>query len=256
MKIATYNVNGIAARLPRLLEWLTDFSPDVVVLQEIKTIDDNFPRLEIEALGFQVETFGQKSFNGVAILSKTPITNILRGLPGDESDEQSRYIEGTVNGIRICGLYLPNGNPQPGPKFEFKLAWMDRLIKHAKTIIAQEIPAVLLGDYNVCPTAVDVFDEKALAGDALVQPESREKWRTLCNLGLTDAARAIQPTGRAYSYWDYQAGAWPKDHGLRIDHILLSPQAADKLIDCKVDRKPRAAERASDHTPVWVELGV
>jgi exodeoxyribonuclease III len=254
MKIATFNVNGIAARLPRLLEWLAEFSPDVATLQEIKCMDDKFPRLEIEALGYQLETFGQKSFNGVALLSKTPITDIMRGLPGDAADEQSRYIEGTVNGIRICGLYLPNGNPQPGPKFEYKLAWMERLIARAKHILASEIPAVMLGDYNVCPTAEDVFDEKALAGDALIQPESRAKWRELLNLGFLDAARAIQPVGRAYSFWDYQAGAWAKDHGLRIDHIFLSPQAADRLENCCVDRKPRAQERASDHTPVWVEL--
>ncbi len=254
MKIATYNVNGIAARLPRLLEWLQGFSPDAVVLQEIKCVDEKFPRLEIEALGYQVETFGQKSFNGVAILSKTPITDLARGLPGDPLDEQSRYIEGTVGGILVCGLYLPNGNPQPGPKYEYKLAWMDRLITHARQLLNSEKPVVLLGDYNVCPTSDDVFDEGAMAGDALIQPLSRAKWRELLHLGFTDAARAMQPDGRAYTFWDYQAGAWVKDHGLRIDHIFLSPQAADRLQNCAVDRKPRGLEKASDHTPVWVEL--
>ncbi len=254
MRIATYNVNGIAARLPRLLEWLQGFSPDVVVLQEIKCVDEKFPRLEIEALGYHLETFGQKSFNGVAILAKEKISDVHRGLPGDETDEQSRYIEGTVSGIRICGLYLPNGNPQPGPKFEYKLKWMDRLIYRAKQVLASEMPAIMLGDYNVCPTAEDVFDERAMAGDALIQPESRAKWREMLNLGFLDAARAIQPAGRAYSFWDYQAGAWAKDHGLRIDHIFLSPHAADRLATCAVDRKPRGLEKASDHTPVWVEL--
>jgi exodeoxyribonuclease III len=254
MRIATYNVNGIAARLPRLLEWLQGFAPDVVVLQEIKCMDDKFPRLEIEALGYFLETYGQKSFNGVAILSRTEITDIHRGLPGDDSDEQSRYIEGTVNGVRICGLYLPNGNPQPGPKFDYKLAWMDRLIARAKENLKTEIPLVMLGDYNVCPLAEDVFDERAMAGDALIQPESRAKWRELLNLGFLDAARAIQATGHAYTFWDYQAGAWAKDHGLRIDHIFLSSHAADRLVTCAVDRKPRGLEKASDHTPVWVEL--
>jgi exodeoxyribonuclease III len=254
MRIATYNVNGIAARLPRLLEWLQGFSPDVVVLQEIKCVDEKFPRLEIEALGYALETFGQKSFNGVAILAKEKITDVHRGLSGDETDEQSRYIEGTVNGIRICGLYLPNGNPQPGPKFDYKLAWMDRLIARARHVLATEMPAVLLGDYNVCPTQEDVFDERAMAGDALIQPQSRAKWRELMHMGFLDAARAIQPQGRDYTFWDYQAGAWAKDHGLRIDHILLSPQAADRLVTCAVDRKPRGLEKASDHTPVWVEL--
>lgn len=254
MRIATYNVNGIAARLPRLLEWLQGFSPDVVVLQEIKCVDEKFPRLEIESLGYHLETFGQKSFNGVAILAKEKITDVHRGLPGDETDEQSRYIEGTVSGIRIYGLYLPNGNPQPGPKFDYKLKWMDRLIARARQVLETEMPAVMLGDYNVCPTAEDVFDERAMAGDALIQPESRAKWRELLNLGFLDAARALQPTGHAYSFWDYQAGAWQKDHGLRIDHIFLSPQAADRLQNCAVDRKPRGLEKASDHTPVWVEL--
>jgi exodeoxyribonuclease III len=254
MRIATFNVNGIAARLPRLLEWLDTFQPDVAGLQEIKCMDDKFPRLEIESRGYHLETHGQKSFNGVALLSKTPITQILRGLPGNSEDEQARYIQGCIEGITIGNLYLPNGNPLPGPKFDYKLAWMDRLIAHAQGLLAQEIPLVLMGDYNVCPQDVDVFSLAAMADDALLQPESRQRFRHLMHLGFTDAIRALQPEGRAYTFWDYQAGAWPKDHGLRIDHLLLSPQAADRLEDAGVDRLPRAKDKASDHTPVWVRI--
>lgn len=254
MRIATFNINGTAARLPRLLDWLDTVQPDVAGLQEIKCMDEKFPRLEFETRGYQLETFGQKSFNGVALLSKQPMTAIVRGLPGDEGDEQARYIEAKVAGITIGNLYLPNGNPQPGPKFDYKLAWMDRLIAHARQLLASERPVVLMGDYNVCPQDVDVFSPAVMADDALVQPESRAKFRQLMALGFTDAIRAIQPEGRAYTFWDYQAGAWPKDHGLRIDHLLLSPQAADRLEDAGIDRKPRGKDKASDHTPVWVEL--
>jgi exodeoxyribonuclease III len=254
MRIATFNVNGIGARLPRLVEWLGAFSPDVVGLQEIKCQDENFPRLEIEALGYHVHTHGQKGFNGVAILSKTPVSEVIRGLPGDDSDEQSRWIEGTVNGIRIGVLYLPNGNPQPGPKFDYKLSWMRRLIAHAKQLLASETPLALIGDYNVCPHDIDCYDPRAMADDALLRSESRALFRELLSLGFSDALRAQQPDGRFYTYWDYQAGAWAKDNGLRIDHLLLSPEAADRFISAGVDRKPRAAEKASDHTPAWVEL--
>jgi exodeoxyribonuclease III len=246
--IATFNVNGIGARLPRLLEWLQAFGPDVACLQEIKCQDDNFPRLEISSLGYHVETHGQKGFNGVAILSRHPIHDVMRGLPGDPSDEQSRYIEATVQGVRIGGLYLPNGNPQPGPKFDYKLAWMDRLIAHAKGLLATEKPVVLAGDYNVIPTDEDVWDPKAMAQDALTQPESRARLRTLIHRGYLDAIRSVQPKGKAYTYWDYQAGSW------QIDHLLLSPQAADRLVEAGIDRRPRAQEKASDHTPAWVKL--
>lgn len=254
MKIATYNVNGISARLPRLLEWLEATHPDVVCLQEIKTITENFPRLEIESLGYHCTVVGQKGFNGVALLSRTPPEDILDHLPGDASDEQSRYVEATIKGVRIGGLYLPNGNPQPGPKFDYKLAWMDRLTAHARQQLSKEIPFMLMGDFNVCPCDEDVYDPKALAADALTQPESRAQYRTLLSLGFTDAIRALQPAGRAYTYWDYQAGAWSKDWGLRIDHILLSPQAADRLQDAGIDRRFRGMEKASDHTPVWCQL--
>jgi len=254
VRIATFNVNGIGARLPRLLEWLEEAQPDVACLQEIKCQDDNFPRLEITAAGYQVETHGQKGFNGVALLSRTPISDISRGLPGDEEDVQARWIEGTVGGVRIACLYLPNGNPQPGPKFDYKLAWMKRLIDRAGILLASEQPLVLAGDYNVCPSDEDVWDVRAMANDALTQPDSRALYRSLLNLGLTDAIRALIPAGRAYTFWDYQAGAWAKDWGLRIDHLLLSPQAADRLVDAGIDRKVRGREKASDHTPVWCAL--
>lgn len=254
MKIATFNINGTAARLPRLLEWLAASQPDVAGLQEIKCVDETFPRAAIEALGYGVETHGQKGFNGVALLSRLPMQDVMRGLPGDLTDEQSRYIEATIAGVRIGCLYLPNGNPQPGPKFDYKLAWMDRLIAHAQTLLETEQPVILLGDYNVCPQDVDCFDVRAMAQDALLQPESRARFQTLLHLGYWDAIRALQPAGRAYTYWDYQAGAWPKDHGLRIDHLLLSPQAADRLEDAGIERAVRAKEKASDHTPVWVKL--
>lgn len=261
MKIATFNINGVKARLPRLIEWLDEFSPDVACLQEIKSIDENFPRLELEDKGWNVETFGQKSFNGVALLSKHPVENIRRALPGldgndDESDDHARYIEGTVKGVRIASIYLPNGNPQPGPKFDYKLAWMDRLIERAKYLLTLEMPVVLAGDYNVIPHDEDCHNPAAWVDDALTQPESRQRLRALINLGYLDAIRQITPSGPCYTYWDYQRGAWQKDHGIRIDHLLLSPQAADILKDAQVDRLPRAKEKASDHTPVWVDLDV
>ncbi|MFC3051315.1 exodeoxyribonuclease III [Kordiimonas pumila] len=259
MKIATFNINGVKARLPRVLEWLDEFSPDVACLQEIKSVDENFPRLEFEDKGWHVETHGQKGFNGVAFISKEPMTDILRGLPAvdgsvDTEDDHARYIEGTVAGVRIASIYLPNGNPQPGPKFDFKLAWMERLIAHAERLLSAEMPVVLAGDYNVIPHDEDCHNPAAWVGDALTQPESRARFRTLKNLGYLDAIRQIKPTGAAYTYWDFQRGAWQKDHGIRIDHLLLSPQAADMLKNADVDRIPRAKEKPSDHTPVWIEL--
>jgi exodeoxyribonuclease III len=254
LKIATYNVNGIAARLPRLLEWLDQTSPDVACLQEIKCLDENFPRLEFESRGWHLHTHGQKGFNGVALLSRTPVNNVVRGLPGDSLDEQARWIEGTITGVQVVCLYLPNGNPQPGPKFDYKLAWMDRMIARALSLLASEGPLVLAGDFNVCPTDEDVYDVNAMATDALLQPAARAKWRSLCHLGLTDATRATHPAGQVYTFWDYQAGAWPKDHGVRIDHLLLSSAAADRLTSSGIDRKYRGLEKSSDHTPVWIEL--
>ena len=256
MKIASWNVNSIKARLPRVTEWLSEFNPDVAVLQELKCIDENFPREEIEDLGYNIATHGQKSYNGVAILSKYPIEDLMTGLPGDDSDEQARYIEATVNNVRVGGLYLPNGNPVPGPKFDYKIAWMDRLIERAKDLLTQEEYFVLGGDYNVCPKDEDCYDMSRFIDDALCQPESIDRYYTLLNLGLTDALRVSYPSGRNYTYWDYQAGAWNKDNGVRIDHLLLSPTAADKLIKCDIDRTPRGKERPSDHTPIWCELNI
>lgn len=254
MRIATFNVAGIRARLPRLLDWLDSARPDVVCLQEIKTVDDGFPALEIESRGYHCAVHGQKGFNGVAILSRQPLADVRTGLPGDDGDEQARFIEATVAGVRIAGLYLPNGNPVPGPKFDYKLAWMDRLIAHARHALDGEQPYVLAGDFNVCPTDDDVWDPRRMADDALCQPESRQRFRQLLGLGFTDAIRAVQPTGRAYTFWDYQGGAWAKDWGLRIDHLLLSPRAADRLEAAGIDRATRALEKASDHVPAWCVL--
>lgn len=259
MKIATFNINGVKARLPRLLEWLDEFSPDVACLQEIKSVDENFPRLEFEDKGWNVETHGQKGFNGVAIFSKHKIEDVKRGLPAldggeEEEDVQARYIEATVQGVRVASIYLPNGNPQPGPKFDYKLAWMDRLIAQGRRLLATEMPVVLAGDYNVIPKDEDCYSPAAWVDDALAQPESRAKFQELKYLGYLDALRQIKPAGPAFTFWDYQAGAWQKDNGIRIDHLLLSPQAADRLKDAQVDRTPRGKEKASDHTPVWIEL--
>lgn len=254
MRIATWNVNSIKARLPRVTGWLEAAQPDVVCLQEIKCVDENFPAAEIEALGYHVAVHGQKTYNGVAILSKHEMEDVSTGLPGDDEDEQARYIEATIKGVRVCGLYLPNGNPAPGPKYDYKLSWMDRLIVRAKELLAEETCFLMAGDYNVCPTDGDVYDPKGFAGDALCLPPSRNRFRQLINLGLTDAVALRNPQAHFYTYWDYTAGAWQKDNGLRIDHLLLSPQAVDRLEDAGVDRGPRGEERPSDHTPAWVEL--
>ena len=255
MKIATFNVNGISARLPRLLEWLDASKPDIACLQEIKCVDASFPAAAIEAAGYHALVHGQKGFNGVALLARQPLVEPRRGLPGDPADEQSRYLEADVAGLRVASIYLPNGNPQPGPKFDYKLAWFERLSRHAIELLAAERPTVLAGDFNVCPTDEDVFSVRAMANDALLQPETRRAFRRLLAQGWTDASRARQPTGRIYTFWDYQAGAWQRDHGLRIDFLLLSPQAADRLVKAGVDKDARGAERASDHAPTWAELG-
>ena len=257
MKIATFNINGIKARIAALPEWLEEVQPDVALLQEIKSVDENFPRELFEDMGYNIETHGQKSFNGVAILSKLPLEDVSRGLPGDESDEQARWIEATVVGkqaIRICGLYLPNGNPTPGPKYDYKLAWMERLHARAQALLADETPFLMAGDYNIIPQDEDARRPKAWQEDALARPESRAAYRRLQNLGLTEAFRARVQGPEHYSFWDYQAGAWNKDDGIRIDHFLLSPAVADILLDCQIDKHVRAKEKPSDHVPVWVEL--
>lgn len=254
MQIATFNVNSVKQRIGHLCAWLQETQPDVVCLQEIKCVDEAFPRMEIEALGYNVETHGQKTFNGVALLSKHPFDEVTRGLPGDDEDVQARYIEGVVSTktgvVRVGGLYLPNGNPLGTEKFTYKLAWMDRLIAHAKTLLAYEEPFVLAGDYNVIPMPLDAKNPDAWTNDALFQPESRAKFRELLSLGLTDALRATTDEGGLYTFWDYQAGAWQRNNGIRIDHLLLSPQAADKLTGVVIDKEMRAQEKPSDHVPV------
>ncbi|WP_171122259.1 MULTISPECIES: exodeoxyribonuclease III [unclassified Ruegeria] len=257
MKIATFNINGIKARAEALPRWLDDAQPDVVLLQEIKSIDENFPREMFEDRGYNVETHGQKGFNGVAILSKFPLEDVTRGLPGDKTDEQARWIEATVVGkkaLRICGLYLPNGNPAPGPKYEYKLAWMERLYHRAQELIASEEPALMAGDYNIIPQAEDAARPDAWREDALFRPESREAFRKILNLGFTEAFRARTQGPGHYSFWDYQAGAWNRNDGIRIDHFLLTPQAADLMRDCRIDSEIRGHEKPSDHVPVWIEL--
>ncbi|MFQ3254799.1 MAG: exodeoxyribonuclease-3 [Loktanella salsilacus] len=257
MKIATFNINGVKARIEELTTWLQDSAPDVALLQEIKSVDDGFPRQIIEDLGYNVETHGQKGFNGVAILSKLPLEDVTRGLPGDDEDEQARWIEATVVGdvaVRLCGLYLPNGNPAPGPKFDYKLAWMDRLHARAKDLLAQEMPALMAGDYNIIPQAEDAARPDAWREDALFRPDSRAAFRRIVNLGFTEGFRARTSGPGHYSFWDYQAGAWNKNDGIRIDHILMTPQCADLMRDCYIEKDLRGREKPSDHVPVWVDL--
>ncbi len=254
MKIVTYNVNGIKARLPRLIEYLDEQKPDAVCLQEIKCSDETFPALDIKAAGYDAVWHGQKGFNGVAILAPTPPQLRRVGLPGDPDDTHSRYIEAEVNGVVIGCIYLPNGNPQPGPKFDYKLAWFERMRAHAAELLTEERPTVLAGDWNVVPTDEDVFSPKAMAHDALMQPESRAAWRRILNLGYTDAIRTRYPSGAVYTFWDYTAGCWQRDAGFRIDHFALSPQAADRLLDAGVDKEYRGREKASDHAPTWLEI--
>lgn len=257
MKLATFNINGIKARIEALPAWLATAQPDVVCLQEIKSVDEGFPREMFEAMGYRVETHGQKSFNGVAILSKLPLEDVTRGLPGDDSDEQARWIEATVIGkraVRVCGLYLPNGNPAPGPKYDYKLAWMARMETRARALLALEDPTVFCGDYNVIPQDADAARPELWTTDALALPASRAAFRRLLALGLTDAFRARTAAPGQYTFWDYQAGAWERNNGIRIDHLLLSAQAADLLRDVQIDKQVRAGDKPSDHVPIWIEL--
>ena len=255
MRIASFNINGIRARRERLLEWLQETRPSVACLQEIKCQDADFPAADFEAIGYRAAWHGQKGFNGVAVLAdnEDPL-EVVHGLPGDPEDEQARFIEADIRGVRVVNLYLPNGNPQPGPKFDYKLAWMERLRARLAELLARERPTVVVGDFNVIPEDRDVWSPQAMANDALMQPQSRAAYARLLNDGWTDALAALNPRGGVWTYWDYQAGAWQRDHGFRIDHLLLSPEAADRLVKAGVDKEYRGREKASDHAPVWVEL--
>ena len=258
MRIATWNVNSIRQRLENLLTWLKECSPEIVCLQETKCTDEAFPRLEIESLGYNVVCHGQKTFNGVALLSKLPFDETKSGLAGDDEDAHARFIEGVVTlkrGVmRVACLYLPNGNPAPGDKYAYKLKWMSRLLEYSRERLKAEEPLVLAGDFNVIPAAADVYNPAAWVNDALFRPTTREAFQALLGLGLTDALRAVSDAPGQYTFWDYQAGAWQKNWGLRIDHLLLSPQASDRLIDVGIDSYVRAWEKPSDHVPVWADL--
>ncbi len=254
MKIVSWNVNSVNARLNNIKSWLSANDPDVVLFQELKCTNDKFPEDEFKSLGYQAAVHGQKSWNGVAILSKHDMDDVIKGLSGDDSDEQSRYIEATIKGYRIAGLYLPNGNPVDTEKYPYKLSWMDRLYARMNEVLQSEQPAIFGGDYNIIPEARDCYNAADWATDALFKLESRQKFRALLNLGYTEAWRALHPEDNEYSFWDYQAGAWQKDHGIRIDHFLLSPTATDNLKACNIDKSPRAEDKASDHVPIILEV--
>jgi exodeoxyribonuclease III len=254
VKIASWNVNSVKARLPHLVAWLGEAQPDVVALQETKCPAADFPTLDLKALGYHIETIGQRAYNGVALVSREPAADIVFGLPGAPEDDQARYLEASFGEVRVASLYLPNGNPVGTDKFDYKLAWMARLIEHGRELLRREILFVLAGDYNICPNDEDVYDPVAWRDDALCRPEARARFRALVYLGLTDAYRVFHREPHRYTFWDYQAGRWNRDEGLRIDHLLLSPHAADRVAACDIDKKLRAKERASDHTPIWCEL--
>jgi exodeoxyribonuclease-3 len=255
VKVASWNVNSIKVRLGAVLDWLESARPDVLLMQEIKCQTDDFPAMEFSSRGYKVLALGQKSYNGVAIVSRDELRDPQEGLDGDPGDAQARYLEATTCGLRVATIYLPNGNPVGTEKFDYKLAWMERLTARAQALLAEERPSVLGGDYNVIPEPLDCHDPAAWANDALFQPASRAAFRRLEYLGYTDAYRAQHgKLPGAYTFWDYQGGAWPADEGIRIDHLLLSPQAADRLAGCEIDRGPRGQDKPSDHTPVWCEL--
>ena len=255
MRIATFNVNGVNGRLPALLAWLAETRPDVVCLQELKAPQERFPEAALDAAGYGAIWHGQKSWNGVAILARgsTPVET-HRGLPGDPADSQSRYIEAAVGGVLIGGLYLPNGNPRPGPKFDYKMRWFDRLIEHAGGLLESGLPVMLAGDFNVMPTERDVYKPERWLDDALFAPEVREAFFRLTGQGWTDALRTIHPDETIYTFWDYFRNAYGRNAGLRLDHLLLSKPLADRLVDAQVDRHVRGWEKSSDHAPVWIEL--
>lgn len=257
MKVATFNINNVVRRLPNLLAWLRKAKPDVVCLQELKAEDAAFPVAALEKAGYGAVWRGQKTYNGVAILAReaTPVVT-RRALPGDEGDVQSRYIEAAIDGVLVASIYLPNGNPQPGPKFDYKLAWFERLIAHARALKKAKVPVILAGDFNVVPTDLDIYPSKSWDNDALLQPESRAAFRKLLKQGWTDSVRSLNPTEPMYSFWDYMRNRWPRDAGLRLDAVLLSPDLAPGLTAAGVDRWVRGKEAASDHAPVWAELNL
>jgi exodeoxyribonuclease III len=260
MRIATWNVNSIKQRVDNAVAWIREREPDIVCLQETKCVDEAFPREPFEALGYNVAVHGQKTFNGVAILSKLPFDEVTPRLPGEEEDDHARFIETVVSTrsgvVRVASIYLPNGNPPQTEKYPYKLRWIDRLAHYAAERLRHEEPLVLAGDYNVIPAPADAYDPAAWAGDALFLPQTRERFHAFANLGLTDAVRATTDAAGVYSFWDYQAGAWQKNRGIRIDHVMLSPQAADRLTACGIDKHVRGWEKPSDHVPVWVELAI
>jgi exodeoxyribonuclease III len=257
VKIATFNINDINKRLDNLLDWLGRSQPDVVCLQELKAEQTAFPAQTLRSAGYEAVWQGERSWNGVAILARGSNPVLTRSaLPGDADDRQARYIEAAVNGVLITSIYLPNGNPQPGPKFNYKLAWFERLIAHAAELIAAGVPVVLAGDYNVVPTAQDIYPTRSLDNNALIQPESRQAFQRLLAQGWTDALRALQPEGPLWTFWDYKRERWPADKGMRLDHFLLSPHLKDRLVDGGVDRWVRGEVNASDHAPAWIMLGL
>ena len=260
MRIASWNVNSMKARLGHVIDYCKAGHTDVILAQELKMTDENFPYEAFQDIGWNVAVHGQKTYNGVAILSPHEIEDVQKGLPRlvpeDEEDEQSRFIQAKIKGLHVASLYLPNGNPCPGPKFDYKLRWMNRLNHLAKDLFQSEAPILLGGDYNIIPQAIDCYDENEWQGDALYHPESRSRFFQLCNMGYVDAFRACHPNGAHYSFWDYQRGAWQKNNGIRIDHLMLSPEAANLLKGAGIDKGPRGLERASDHTPVWCDLAI
>ena len=256
MKVATFNINNINRRLPNLLQWLRQAKPDIVCLQELKSTDADFPLRAITEAGYGAVWRGQKTWNGVAILARNADPVLIRTeLPGDPHDNEARYIEAAVRGVVVTSLYLPNGNPQPGPKFDHKLAWFKRLKSHAAKFIKQQVPVVLAGDYNVAPTALDIYPTRSWDKDALIQPGSRAAFGSLLAQGWTDAIRKIHPSKPMFTFWDYKRNRWPRDAGLRLDHLLLSPLLAPRLLKAGVDRRPRSLQGASDHAPAWIVLG-
>ena len=260
MKIATWNVNSIKARLEQAVAWIRQANPDVLALQEIKTVDEGFPREAFEGLGYNCAVHGQKTYNGVALLSKRPMEDVTPRLHGDDADDHARYLEAVITGehgiVRVASIYAPNGNPWPGPKFDYKLAWLERLRLHARDLLKNEEPVVLMGDYNIIPQDKDAAKPKAWVKDALFQPEAKAALRRIENLGYTDAFRALHPGGGHYTFWDY-FGSWERNNGIRIDHVLLSPQGLDRLKKVGIDRHVRgASEKPSDHVPVWCDLDI